>query len=231
MPLWGLRHSQRDSIMLRMSEIARKPPSKPVRRKVDWDAVERDYRTTQLSLRELGARHGADSGAIARKAKRDEWARDLMPAVRQATNAALISAAISSQVSESQQNVSNAVFAAANQNTQVILGHRKGLQDITSVRNLLLSQVAQAAAQLPELAEVIEMLRQPNENGQDKANDAMRKAMGRSGLVDDLKKLAEIDERVRKGEREAFGIGSEVDDALGAKPKRLTVEFVDVVVK
>ena len=35
--------------------------------------------------------------------------------------------------------------------------------------------------------------------------------MSRSGLVDDLKKLAEIDERVRKGEREVFAIGADSD--------------------
>ena len=36
--------------------------------------------------------------------------------------------------------------------------------------------------------------------------------MSRSGLVDDLKKLAEIDERVRKGEREAFAIAIRMGD-------------------
>ena len=49
----------------------------------------------------------------------------------------------------------------------------------------------------------------------------MAKAMDRPQLVDDLKKLAEIDERTRKGEREAFNLddgedkkGSDVDEIL-----------------
>ena len=63
---------------------------------------------------------------------------------------------------------------------------------------------------MAELSEVIEMVRNPDENGIDRANDALRKAMGRSALVDDLKKLAEVDERVRKGEREAFGLDVDV---------------------
>jgi hypothetical protein len=55
--------------------------------------------------------------------------------------------------------------------------------------------------------------------------------MTRSGLTDDLKKLAEVDERVRKGEREAFGIGSGDEDLGTQKPKRVTLEFVDAVIK
>lgn len=219
--------------MLRMSEIARKPP-KP---KIDWDAVERDYRTEAFTVTELSVKHNVSRETIVRKRKKDQerdpgsWAKDLSPQVRAATNALLLTEAVTHKVTEGHKQVTGVILAQAEVNAQVILGHRKGLQDLTTVRNLLLSQVAQAAAQLPELAEVIEMLRQPDERGIDKASDAMRKAMGRSGLVDDLKKLAEIDERVRKGEREAFGIGSEVDDAPGAKPKRLMVEFVDVVAK
>jgi hypothetical protein len=72
------------------------------------------------------------------------------------------------------------------------------------------------------------MVRQPDDNGVDKANDALRKAMSRSGLVDDLKKLAEIDERVRKGEREAFNISGATDDEQGRKTKRITLDFIDV---
>jgi len=98
------------------------------------------------------------------------------------------------------------VLAAAEVNKQVILGHRQGLQALTDVKRTLLSQIEQAAAQLPDLAEVIELVRKPDDNGIDRANDALRKAMSRSALVDDLKKLADVDEKVRKGEREAFGL-------------------------
>jgi len=227
-PLWGLQQQRRTGIMLRMSQIASKPPSKPEKRqRVDWDAVERDYRTGKFTLRELEAKHGVSFAQISRKSKEQAWEKDLRGEIKLATDAALLR----DSVTNAQKNVTDVVLVAAEVNTQVILGHRKGLQEITQVRNLLLSQVAQAAAQLPELSEVIEMLRQPNDMGIDKANDMMRKAMQRTALVDDLKKLAEVDEKVRKGEREAFGIGGEVEDNPDAKPKRVTIEFVDVVAK
>lgn len=211
-------------------EANRKSPAQ-----IDWPAVERDYRTSQMTLRELGAKYGCDHAAIARRAKREGWQRDLTEAVKQATNAKLIEASVNNAVNKAvtseQQAVTNTVLAAAEVNTQVILGHRKGLREITAVRNLLLGQVAEAAANLPDLAEVIEMVRNQDDNGVDKANDAMRKAMNRSSLIDDLKKLAEVDERVRKGEREAFGIGPATDDPAGRPQKRVVLDFVEAVIK
>ena len=91
----------------------------------------------------------------------------------------------------------------------MILGHRKGLLRITNVKVKLLEQIEQAVGNMAELADLIDLVRDPDAQGIDRANEAMKKVMGRSALVDDLKKLAEIDERVRKGEREAF----KIDDA------------------
>ncbi len=211
-----------------MAAESRKSAAPGKRRKVDWEAVERDYRASQLTLRELGEKHGCAHPAIARKAKAEGWQRDLTDAVKQATSSKLIQAAVTSAVTNKHQAVTNAVLVAAEVNTQVILGHRKGLNRITRIKEALLDQIEQAAQLMPELAEVIEMVRQPDDNGVDKANDALRKAMSRSSLVDDLKKLAEIDERVRKGEREAFNIGGATDDEQGRKTKRVLLDFIDV---
>ena len=46
--------------------------------------------------------------------------------------------------------------------------------------------------------------------------------------MDDLKKLAEIDERVRKGEREAFNITGPTGGEDEPKRKRVILDFVDV---
>jgi len=183
--------------------------------KTDWQAVERDYRTGKFTLRELEEMHGANNGTISRRAKKANWTQDLSTAIKQATNAKLIAAVVTDECSKAQQNTANTVLAAAEVNKDVILGHRKGLKRITSIKSKLLDQIEQAAASLPELEDVIEMLRKPDENGIDRANDMMRKAMARGSLVDDLKKLTEVDERVRKGEREAFGLDDDKGDDKG----------------
>ena len=202
--------------------------AQPKAKRADWDAIERDYRTAKFTLRELEAKHGVFNTSIARKAKSAGWTQDLSIAIKQATNIQLTQESVSKIVSTGLQDVSNTVLAAAEVNTRVIMNHRHGLSDITEIKNLLLEQIRQAAIHMADLADVIEMVRNPDEKGIDRANDALKKVMGRSALVDDLKKLAEVDEKVRRGEREAFGIESAEDPSITSKPKRVTLEFVDV---
>ena len=189
------------------------------KRRTDWEAVERDYRTGRFTLRELETKYGVNNSTISRRADKHGWTQDLSSAIKQATNAKLIQSIVAAECSTAQQNAAETVLVAAEVNKQVILGHRKGLQELTSVKRTLLDQIQQAAALLPDLAEVIEMVRKPDDNGIDRANDALRKAMSRSALVDDLKKLADVDEKVRKGEREAFGlddVGKPENEGLAA---------------
>ena len=191
-------------------------------KEVDWEAVERDYRTGTPTLRELAAKHGANHATIGRRAEKEGWTKDLTQAIRQATNAKLIQETIAQRCDGAQQNATETVLVAAELNKQVILGHRHGLSRITHIKRALLEQIEQAAENMTSLAEVIEMVRTPDDNGIDRANDALRKAMGRSALVDDLKKLADVDEKVRKGEREAFGLDVDPGDAdkdASAQPK------------
>ena len=178
----------------------------PVKRRTDWEAVERDYRTNQWTLRELGRKHSVSHQAISNKAEKLGWTQDLAIAIKQATNAKLVATLVDKKVANSNQTVANTILAAAEVNKSVILGHRTGLKAITDVKRTLLNQIEQAAANMTDLAEIIEMVRKPDDNGIDRANDALKKAMSRSALVDDLKKLADVDEKVRKGEREAFGL-------------------------
>lgn len=179
------------------------------KRKTDWEAIERDYRTGKFTLRELEVKHGPNNGTISRKAEKFGWTQDLSAAIKQATNTKLIESVVAAECSKAQQNTANTVLAAAEVNKDVILGHRKGLLRITNVKVKLLEQIEQAAENMTELEQIIDMVRNPDATGMDRANDALRKAMGRSNLVDDLKKLADVDEKVRKGEREAF----KIDDA------------------
>ena len=174
--------------------------------RTDWEAIERDYRTGLYTLRELETKHGAVHSTIDRKAKRDGWSKDLAKLIRQETNAKLIAATLQQDCDTARQNATKTVSVASDLAKDVILGHRKGLKRLTDVKIKLLAQIEQAADNMVSLSEVIEMVRNPDDNGIDRANDALRKAMGRSALVDDLKKLADVDERVRKGEREAFSL-------------------------
>lgn len=194
------------------ANTAQKGASVVGKRKTDWEAVERDYRTGKYTLRELETKHGADHGLISRKARKEEWKQDLGPAIKQATSAKLVEQLVTNEVTNSHQKVTNTIDVAATMSANVILGHRKGLKRITGIKEQLLTQIEQTASEMPAIANVLELLRKPDENGIDRANDALKKMLGRSALVDDLKKLADVDEKVRKGEREAFDLDEPQDD-------------------
>ena len=93
----------------------------------------RDNRTGQFTLRELAAKHGANHATIARRAEREGWTKDLTDAIRQATSASLINAAVQQKCDTARQDATTTVLVAAEINKQVILGHRA---DIAEVRNL-----------------------------------------------------------------------------------------------
>jgi hypothetical protein len=120
------------------------------RSRIDWDAIERDRRTGQFTLRELEAKYGVDNASIARRMKRDRavdptrWSEDLTDAVRQATNTRLMQELVSSEISKGQQNVSTAVRAAAELNTQVLLAHRTGLAKLAADADALQSHIIRA---------------------------------------------------------------------------------------
>lgn len=130
----------------------------PPRKKVDWEAVERDYRTTRLTFVELAEKHGTSTSAIGNQVKRKGWQRDLADAVRQATSAKLIEKAVSQKLTATTTSASQAqtqtqtqaalqkskanataqalehntqaVLAVADLNASIIIGHRQRLQEL-----------------------------------------------------------------------------------------------------
>jgi hypothetical protein len=179
----------------------------PKRPPVDWEAVELQYRAGIRSLKDIGTEFGVSDAGIIKKAKVKGWTRDLSAKIKAKADAKVSAAAVSPEVSAQRTaNEQSVVEANADLQFQVRMSHRRGLDKLRTVKEKLVAQIEQAVDNFVDLQEVIEMVRNPDENGMDKANDALRKAMGRSSVVDDLKKLSEIDERVRKGEREAFGL-------------------------
>ena len=157
------------------------------KRRVDWDAVERDYRVTQLTLRELAAKHGCTHGAVAQQAKKRGWTRDLTPAVRRATNAKLVQATLDAAVNDSAHELSSAVMAAAEVNTRVVMAHRKRLGELHELVELAKAKLEQAGEMLVDVREAATFVQATGNlaAATTRLIDAERKAFG---LDDDIKK-------------------------------------------
>lgn len=182
---------------------------------IDWAAIELKYRTSGLSLRTIAADFGITEGAIRRRAKAESWARDLREKVRAATDSLLIRKTSTQDIRSERQ----AIAAEAEIQSDVVLRHRRGLARLCGIRDKLLDQIEAALDASPEFIGTIEALRYNEDGEKDRQVDALLKSIDRPALVEDVKKLVDIDEKVRRGEREAFGIGQEsagnsVDDLL-----------------
>lgn len=130
--------------------MSKAPESK---KRTDWDAVERDYRAGNFTLRELATRYGCSHQAVAKKSKVCGWSQDLSKAVKAATNARLIQLSVAKSVAASGQAVANTVLAAAELNAQVVFAHR---QSIARLRK----RIADADAKLSALGDSVADIRE-----------------------------------------------------------------------
>lgn len=184
------------------------PPTDSRRKKTDWDAVERDYRTGNFTLRELAEKHGATHTTISRRAERLGWTKDLSDAIRQATNAKLVQQAVQQKCNDAHHDATQTVLIAAEINKQVILGHREDLGASRKIANDLLAELASSAL----LAEDQELLAQILAgSGAEPADEAraratVQKALSLSGRVKSIKDLADAFTKIHDGERRAFNI-------------------------
>lgn len=182
------------------------------RRRVDWDAIERDFRTGKFTDGELSTKYGVTREAIVRRRKKDQaddstrWAQDLEPQVRAATNALLIQEHITSQITEGHSKVTGVILAAAELNKSVILRHRSRLErlnaDADAARDKLI-QLADSIADIKEAATYVSAL----------------EASARTAKI------------VIEAERKAYGLDEETEDVSDKPQKRVVLEFVDAKVK
>lgn len=182
---------------------------------IDWDAIQKQFRLGKKTNKQLAGEYGISPSSLGRKAEREGWVQDKVEEVDAVTNSLLIQAASGKQNPNATPNAIE-IKAAAQANADVVMSHRHGLVRLKQLKTKMVDHLESIVDNFGNLAEVIEMVRNPDENGVDRANDRMRKAMDRSSVIDDLKKLAEIDEKVRKGEREAFGLDKDADSAASS---------------
>lgn len=197
------------------------------RKRIDWEAVERDYRTGKFTLRELEAKHGAGYAKISGKAKALGWTKDLADVVRKATSAALIAEVATARATEGQTKATDVVLAAVELNKQVILQHRSELQATRELAMALLSEVKQAGALVDHKELLTQILAGEGADTVDVslARQAVRRALETGSRVSSVKALAETLTKLHAGERVAFSLND--DQPPEAARTSLPIEFVD----
>ena len=174
-----------------------------------------------MSLREIAANHpGTNHVAIARRAKTEGWTRDLSERIKAKAEDLVTRAAVTADVTANRAVTEKQVVEAnAQDQASVRLSHRK---DIQRKRAIVASLMDEMEAQVgPENAALLaglgEVMRSPDENGQDKLNDLYRKIISLPERAKTAKTLAETLRIAVDMERQAFGMDAKgADSAPGA---------------
>jgi hypothetical protein len=165
---------------------------------IDWEAIERDYRVGQLSLRALATKHGTTAGAISKKASAGNWVKDASQEVRERTMAALLTEPRKEKARE-ETGDGNTVSSGGNAptqgdievavqtNLQVITRHRRDIAKGHGLVNLLFQQLESAATSRDELEDAVIDETAGDENSQ--RRNRMLKALSlptHAGVLRDL---------------------------------------------
>lgn len=151
----------------------------------DWERIGLEYRAGILSLREIAASHSLSEGAIRKRAKRDDWTRDISAKIKARAEDLVRKQAVRSEVRNDSIASERVLIEANAEQIARIRGEHRA--DIGRTRTLALKFLAELEAPEDELA--------------------------LPARVSTLKALSETLKNLVAMEREAYGIGTTPEDA------------------
>lgn len=205
------------------------PPVPPNRRKVDWEGLEPHYRAGIRSLKDIGAEFGVSAPAIVKHADKNGWARDLTAKIQARADAKVNAAVVNGEVNAKAKTLERDVVEAnADMQASVRLSQRQDIGRARTVVNNLLGELEHQSGQdnANLLAELGELMRKPDDKGQDKLNDLYQKIISLPGRAKTMKDLGESMRVLIGLERQAFGMADKNPDDPADPQARIAVEFV-----
>lgn len=166
--------------------------SKAKRPAVDWESVEREYRAGIRSLRDIAGEFGCTETAIRKRAKRDEWERDLSAKVAAKAESLVRKNEVRKEVrTEAAISEREQINVSAQMLADKVLNQREDIKQARAIVQRLWAIVDAELNHPVEFADLGELMRAPDEFGQDKLNDMYRAAIGLPQQVKNVKLLAD----------------------------------------
>ena len=187
--------------------------------KPDWEAIESAYRAGVMSLREIASQHGISEGAIRKRAKRDEWSRDLNAKVKERADDLVRKAEVRKQVrSETVLSERVLIEATAEVIATVRMEHRGDIRRARTLANALFDELEAECADVEALRKLGELMLDTDENGRDRLNELYHAIISMPERVKSMKALSETLKNLIGLERQAYsmdeGEKDKVVDAL-----------------
>ncbi|EKN6355338.1 hypothetical protein DVP89_16825 [Yersinia enterocolitica] len=186
--------------------------------KPDWEAIESAYRAGLMSIREIASQHGITHGAINKRAKRDDWERDLKAKIKAKADALVSKREVSTQVS-TEKALSERILIEANAEViaNVRMEHRGDIRRAREITNALFDELGAECADIEALRKLGELMLQPDENGRDRLNEVYQSIIALPERVKAVKALSDAMKNLIGLERQAYDIGDDKGDNVVSK--------------
>ncbi|EKQ1113518.1 hypothetical protein [Morganella morganii] len=173
----------------------------------DWEAIESAYRAGVMSLREIASQHDISEGAIRKRAKRDDWSRDLNAKIKARSDDMVRKQEVRRQV-RSETTLSERVLieATAEVITNVRMEHRGDIRRARELANVLFDELSAECADVAALEKLGELMIEPDDNGRDKLNEIYHAVISLPERVKSAKALSETLKNLIGLERQAYGL-------------------------
>ena len=173
----------------------------------DWEAIESAYRAGVMSLREIASQHDISEGAIRKRAKRDDWSRDLNAKIKARSDDMVRKQEVRSQVRrETVLSERVLIEATAEVITNVRMEHRGDIRRARELANVLFDELSAECADVAALEKLGELMIEPDDNGRDKLNELYHAVISLPERVKSAKALSETLKNLIGLERQAYGL-------------------------
>jgi len=168
-------------------------PGSGKRARADWEAIGRDYRAGQVSVREISRQHGVSEAAIRQHARKYGWSRDLSARIRQGVR----SKVAQHEAVYSEHATEETVSEAVEKGVEIVHGHQ--------------AQLRRLKARLERVGAKLDEWLDPVERDGDEAVMRIFASKG-DGVASLLQALTASTERVIRLERQAYALDADRED-------------------
>lgn len=180
--------------------------------KPDWEAIETAYRAGVMSLREIASQHGISEGAIRKRAKRDDWSRDLNAKIQQKAEDLVRKQEVRRTVrNESTLTERVLIEATAEVIATVRMEHRGDIRRARELTNTLFDELGAQCADVSALEQLGDIMFDPDDKGRDRLNEIYQKVISLPSRIKSMKDLSDSLKTLIGLEREAYSIENKAE--------------------
>ena len=186
-------------------------------KKPDWEAIESAYRAGLLSIREIASKNGITDGAIRKRAKKENWSRDLSEKIKNKSDELVRTKEVRTKV-RTENVLSERVLIEANAEViaSVRMEHRGDIRKARNITNALFEELGAECADIEAFKKLGELLVNPDQNGRDKLNEVYMSVISMPERVKSMKALSETLKNLITLERQAYNIDdTSKDNSVG----------------